>query len=619
MKGKLDQLYDINNMSLEELTELSSSVYDYILENINNEDERRRKITFKLRHREFKLRLSKFVSNTILWSALKVLKVEIRKRHIFKGAWTEDKINNYLNDYVISPHISIFNKEKLNIICATAQEAFTRISDEMGIVLGSTIDLYSDIKLMRENPEYNELLTGALPDNVQLDNVEDILMSKLNDITNIIKENPEHCLYPYIQAKQGVSPAQLKEYHAGVGTKPDGNGSIFPKAVKESFLQGVSSISGHYIESTKGRIAQVMSKNNVGSTGDLARKFNLLNRDTTLHPDEEFDCGTTNYLKVEIRDIKDAELIKLRYVKLHYFDNEFIVNKDNIESLVGKTILMRSPHHCASEKVCKKCYGELYYLNRDIVAGQFGASQCTNSITQLMLSAKHVLKSNAVKMAFPDDIEKLFSFRANILIADNFSGYTLIIEPSEIEYDGESASINTISIKDDSTGEIYNFDIDDNNIYLTEDVISKLQGETIEYISPTTGMELFYIEFKNNEISELFTNVKGLINTNNGVDKTLEEFYSAGRDILCRRLNIPTIHYEIATRMQIRSNSDILKLPDWRLPNNTNYRILTVNNALLKYPSVSVSLSFQKLKNQLHNPYSFKKSYASQLDPFFMK
>ena len=39
-----------------------------------------------------------------------------------------------------------------------------------------------------------------------------------------------------------------------------------------------------------------------------------------------------------------------------------MITKDNVSSYIGKTVMMRTPMTCGTDKICSKCAGNLFYL-----------------------------------------------------------------------------------------------------------------------------------------------------------------------------------------------------------------------------------------------------------------
>ena len=75
---------------------------------------------------------------------------------------------------------------------------------------------------------------------------------------------------------------------------------------------------------------------------------------------------------------------------------------------------------------------------------------------------------------------------------------------------------------------------------------------------------------------------------------------------------------EIIISNQVRDANDILKKPKWFMY-NPDYEILSLNKSLTDNPSVTISMSYQKVDKLLYNPLTFKKRGASFMDLFFME
>ena len=83
-------------------------------------------------------------------------------------------------------------------------------------------------------------------------------------------------------------------------------------------------------------------------------------------------------------------------------------------------------------------------------------------------------------------------------------------------------------------------------------------------------------------------------------------------------LKLASTHIEVIISNQIRDAYDILKKPKW-FELNPEYEILSLNRALTCNPSITVSMSYQKISKLLYNPLTFKKNGTSFMDLFFME
>ena len=120
----------------------------------------------------------------------------------------------------------------------------------------------------------------------------------------------------------------------------------------------------------------------------------------------------------------------------------------------------------------------------------------------------------------------------------------------------------------------------------------------------------------NNKLKKIFNvmNIKAVTESFT-LDEALEQFISALQD--CNLDKIKSVHVEVILMNQIRSKSNILETPDWDIPGNEDYQILTLNRALSNNPSITVSLQFNNIAKTLYTPLSFKKNKASQIDLYY--
>ena len=98
------------------------------------------------------------------------------------------------------------------------------------------------------------------------------------------------------------------------------------------------------------------------------------------------DCGTKNLVPIQINKHNSSNLL-YRYIQEG--DSLLLLDRSNISSYIGKTVMMRSPMTCISHsKICSKCAGELFYMLDVKYAGLF-AVQISHAALNLGLKAKH--------------------------------------------------------------------------------------------------------------------------------------------------------------------------------------------------------------------------------------
>lgn len=134
------------------------------------------------------------------------------------------------------------------------------------IYLANTLNLEDTIDLMREYPEFNDTVHFNV-DGIPIEDVKEAGMEAANVQIRYIK-NSNHCLRDSFRTGEAISPKQYKEVGVNIGSKPDGQGSVFPQPIKHSFMNGgLQTPEELTIESSVGRVAQILQKTNVGESG----------------------------------------------------------------------------------------------------------------------------------------------------------------------------------------------------------------------------------------------------------------------------------------------------------------------------------------------------------------
>ena len=409
----------------------------------------------------------------------------------FNEKFNRNAIKDYIDDKFLNHNRTKYDTITLcNIIDDTLYRF--RYVDEFSLYLCNTINDEDFIILMNQNPEFYEYIHSDLS-NVPLEDVKNVGQEITNKVIKII-ENSDHCLADSFATGEGVNRKQFREFAVNIGTIPDGNGGVYPNIVNNSFINGgVNKIVDSLVESGKGRIALIYSKNNVGTSGAFARILGLNNRDTRLHPSPNYVCNTRHYVKINIPSMTFLKRFNNRYYRFRPDGPEYKVNAKKDTHLIGQTLYFRSPMTCASKAngdgICYRCYGDLAYTNVNINIGTIAAELLSSELTQMLLSAKHLLESNIKSMEWVDGFLDVFDVNFNILkIKDDFEckKWKLIIDEDinreddmdDLEYNEYITRFQVV----DPKGKVKDmYAKTSENIYLStdlSDVISKMPNPT---------------------------------------------------------------------------------------------------------------------------------------------
>lgn len=97
------------------------------------------------------------------------------------------------------------------------------------------------------------------------------------------------------------------------------------------------------------------------------------------------DCGTKNLIPLTITGYNKSFCTNI-YIKEG--ESEKLITDENVDSYVGKTVMMRSPMSCKNQKICAKCAGTLFHMLGVEHAGLF-ATSISHAALNLGLKAKH--------------------------------------------------------------------------------------------------------------------------------------------------------------------------------------------------------------------------------------
>lgn len=231
-------------------------------------------------------------------------------------------------------------------------------------------DLYS-----KELMEIADSLTGDMKKDMKILNSKKVL--------DILKT---FSFRDYIESGARGSWDQVKQLVLSRGYVSDSKGKIRPDLIRGSLLKGLN--QKEFFNSCwgarKGLLDTALS---TGVSGYLTRQ--LIYSCVFVELDETLDdCGTTDYMKILVEDETMAKSLLWRYFKVK--DRLVKITTSNYKNIVGKIINLRTPIYCKSEKVCKKCYGDLHKILHSNQIGIIATQAIGEITTQLVLRTFHL-------------------------------------------------------------------------------------------------------------------------------------------------------------------------------------------------------------------------------------
>ena len=557
-------------------------------------------------------------------------------------AITKKLIKDYFN-MVIKDHTENINFITLNNLIDETLYKFKYIN-EFSMYLANTVNFKDTLDLMEKYPEFDKTIHADFT-GVPLEDVKNIGMDYTQTQIKYIKEN-DHCLRDSFVAQEAISPKQFKEVSVNIGTKPDGKGGIFPYIVNNSFMNGgVSAPESYLIDSSVGRTAQILTKMNMGISGEFARLLETNNLDAFFNIDSNYSCDTKNFISVYIKDASWLTMYDKRFYKFDPDGPDYLLDKDRDNHLIGQTLYFKSPMTCSSyahgNGICRKCYGNLYYVNRDINPGKIAAELLSSIYSQMLLSAKHLLESSVVEMKWNNEFYDIFDINLNTISINEEADVEkceLLINPDLIDSDEDIEDESGISYSEFipsfdiryPNGKIVTFRTqEEDNIYITEDLNKLLKSKKIKDVDGIYSIDLsivknlpvvFTVRIQNKELQRTLERSKHIINRIKDTssftkDEIIKEFITANTE---GGINLSAVHLEVILANQMRDPDNILEMPNWS-KKDAPYKILTLGGALNSSPSITATLEYQKIGKTLVAPLSTKKKKASIYDLYFME
>lgn len=613
----------------------------------------------------YELQFRHFITNIFLWCAVVYLEPrDLDESHIVDCTKIgNDLIDTYLNKKVVLMYQHLMENKKINIGCHDTKYNLGRISADFNDIMGVTINAETFIDIGKRIPEFKEILDTQMEDDLQPSQIEQKINTLNKRQIQLVTEDREYNPLGLIfKSGTGIKSGQFKELVVNAGLKSDLSGSTVPASIKSNFLKhGLNDLLSYFIDAIGGRKPMVVNATDMGDMGHLSRLMSLSSGNFRLRKDGVKDCGTVNSLRVFIRDMEHLARFKKRYFR-RPTEFHFRPIKGDEEDLVGTEIFVRSPTKCAShdeEGVCHKCYGDLYYTNKDLQsAGIFSAKQIAEPVMQNMLSTKHLNATNSDDLIFTDNFDDYFDIKSNEIVMNpdvDFSGFHLLIKRADITILEESDSgidsyLSKFYIVDTINKQVHCVEETNNNIMymsptLKDEMMEYAKGlkkgkspmkdyvdEDVEYIELALGdipmnSVLFVAEIRNNELTKPLVDIRYLVDyyvlreelgIHNDIDGIMQKFTELLID--SGVVAADAVHAEVVFSMFIRSVEDDLSRPDFRRYDaDNNTKVLTLSQSLKNNPSITVSLAFQDYDRQFRSEITYKKKAGSYLDSYFRK
>jgi hypothetical protein len=536
--------------------------------------------------------------------------------------FNKDTFNNHLNfliDELKLKGIAIPDiKEEIKFII----EEMVSLSFISSKIYGITINLYSIISEMnklpdKERQEFINLIDYKIDENLPISKSEEELEKATKRFIGLLKKM-DTCLTPYLKSKTGLNLKQLRECFISVGYTPDLLGNVISTPINTNYITGLRNMSDYYNNSIGTRKALLTNYKAVKASGYLTRKLSLLCIDRLFDHDVE-DCNSQHLIECNVVNQQVLEMLNGRYYLLD--ENSplsLITSKDT--GLIGKKIYLRSPITCTCSihsKVCHKCYGTLYDVNKTFNPGLLAVLHLTNQFTQNLLSTKHLLKISTAELEWPE-IQKYFNILKTSLQVNKSIQFELQIWKENLRYNiSENLIVSEISIKTNNNIITYQLPVE---IHIPDRFYKQLDELDDDDFLSIDNQELpdslkFGIE--NKEFSKSLMEIKSLLESKDHVigSSDVEAIFNKFIELLLEsKIVINSVHIEMILSELLRTvDGDRVDFSQENLP---ELKVDVISNAILNGP-LSKSISFEKLSIQMRSEGFYQKSGKSVFDIFY--
>lgn len=636
-------------------------LYGYMKSGFEQERVRKHPLKFKFTEDEATPRtmeIRHFIINMMLWSAfIRYDRVdELNASQIYDcHNVTADNLNGFINEHLIIPYQSTIDARTISKALDDCIYMLSLIYLDFSLMLGLTMDMETFIDLRNKYPRFGELLNTKPKEGMQPKEIEEMISSSLSEYLDIvIDKDKTNNLRPFLVTGAGINKGQLAQFSIMDGLKPDIEGNVNPTPIDSNFINGgLNSISNFYIDGQAGCKPLILNKTVMGKSGYFSYKTMTLSSNYRLSQTVE-DCHSKRPIKYEVKTKKHLKKVDQRYYydlfgKLHKIN----ANKDT--QLIGQTIWLRDPITCCSKDgICHVCYGDLWYTNNDPLfhAGRYAATQINEPIQQKILSSKHMLRTVSNMIKFEPEFYRFFvldtnKIKLNMDCDENLKDWRLFVADDDFYYidelsgnDDFNTYIEKFSLVNNKTGEqLILKETADRDLFLFGNIVSMLKDKGPIIITNEDGKEeeipgrslllskleeddaIAAINVVNNELSTPLKNIIKLLDRKDHFGcKTVDDMVNKLVQLtIDSGMSVAAVHGSMLMKGLIRQKDNILVAPDWSDPDITDddYQMLSVSNALIYNPSLSVSFAFDNANKQIISPMTYKKYKPSDYDLFF--
>ena len=397
-----------------------------------------------------------------------------------------------------------------------------------------------------------------------------------------------------------VKPKQMEELYINFSQIPDGK-DIMPIIMNgNGFKAGYHDLEVFYGGAVAAKVPDLMNDKWMGDAGYFGRNLMMLTYGTISQT--VYDCGSRNLLPITI-DETALRMMQGRYYQRTKHDGILRVFHKKDRHLLGKTLWFRSPCTCnLNEDCCHVCYGTVALQVGKLPGGFIYTTELmTSRVAQNILSAKHLLKTDAEKIDFSSNFEKWFTLNSSAVYPKDEKKFDIYIREDYDENMSEYLTFYCGKEMEEVTIQHYA------DIAITDSVLSKAKKVEIDdvlYYKITSHKvieysgELCNITPINVSIISQYMKIMKFFNTHASKMERVEDAVVVLMKLLDGLIPLFSVHGEIIISHLLRAVDNKVKRPNW-LNVDEPYQILPLKTALGSSESAATALSFERAGSQL--------------------
>ena len=397
-----------------------------------------------------------------------------------------------------------------------------------------------------------------------------------------------------------VKPKQMEELYINFSQIPDGR-DIIPVIMNgNGFKAGYHEKPVFYAASIAAKVPDLMNERWMGDSGYFNRNMMMLTYGTISKT--VYDCGSRNPIPMTVDDTV-LNMMHGRFYMKNKNDGILHVLSKSDRHLIGKRLWFRSPCTCnLNEDCCHVCYGTIATRVGDLEGGFIYTTELmTSRVSQNILSAKHLLKTDAERIEFTNNWDKWLQMYSSNIYPTDEKRFNIMIR--EDYHDNITESLTFYMGKDMEEVTVSNYaDIHIPQIIL--DKMKKVEIDDVTYLQTTnfkvaeSGGALCEITPVNISVISKYMDIIKFFNSGIAKFDTIEDCVLRLMNMLHGLIPIFSVHGEIIIGHLLKNPENRMLRPNWLNPDEP-YQIVTVKTALDNSESAMTAVAFEKTSDQL--------------------